>query len=1018
MASLGNSLFPGSLQVRSIRRGHESSSVLRRIRFRLYRPRIVLASASRGSTNEDREGQSWSIINKLPETFAGWSGLESEGGGNSQEKGGRGGMLGAGLAGLFLFGGLTFATLSLRSKNSRNTFGVNKQMKPLTTEQEVLLTSDDQSSEIVQDGNETSAISSDKETRINDHNPDSVTGINKDPFPPLENSDITEDKHDIINQLVVPSAEILDLNDDGIGSVDRFNQASGGDDLHIETVVDDISVPADSNPFLPEFYANNATDLTPNDLNTMESQSIVFSGSSGSTVSHNENLQITNDFDSLSFNTFSTDYAIEQGNPSLEDIVKSNDPLDILSEYEGSPGEPLSLSGTIQESSNSIDTEFSPDGVIENVDFVSKGDDFLDNGLLQLSPEGVTSGRVEYSSINTVSSGVGSSSDLGQNEALVFPADSINIEEGFKLEEATSITYSVPVYANHTENEPNISIYNRSNKDSTFESILPQKSFLFTGVPAPSLVSSALQVPLGKVLVPAVVDQVQSQAFAALQVLKVIEASVQPGDLCTRREYARWLVFASSALSRNTTSKLYPAMYIENVTELAFDDITPEDPDFSCIQGLAEAGIIFSKLSLSDTSGSSTQSQEPLLFSPESLLSRQDLVSWKMALERKQLPELLYQTSGFIDIEKIDSGAWPALLADLSSGEQGIISLAFGYTRLFQPNKPVTKAQAAIALATGEAAEIVGEELARIEAESLAETAVNAHTALVAQVEKDLNASFEQELAKEREKINALEKLAEEARLKLERIRTEREEENNAILRGQAAVKSEMEVLSRLRCEVQEQLQELMTNKVEISFERERITKLQKETESENQVVVQLQYELEVERKALSMARTWAEEEAKRARELARALEEARERWIKHGIKVVVDEDLQEDATTGITWATAGKQSPVDETISRGENLVEKLNAMAAEIKLKSSIVIKNIIHTIVALISALKRKASESSKHLAELQGKIVLKAGRSLEIFKESASVTSSNIAERARRVLDDCKESVEKISPKFKA
>lgn len=133
---------------------------------------------------------------------------------------------------------------------------------------------------------------------------------------------------------------------------------------------------------------------------------------------------------------------------------------------------------------------------------------------------------------------------------------------------------------------------------------------------------------------------------------------------------------------------------------------------------------------------------------------------------------------------------------------------------------------------------------------------------------------------------------------------------------------------------------------------------------------------------------------------------------------MVVDEDLQEDATTGITWATAGKQFPVDETISRGENLVEKLNAMAAEIKLKSSIVIKNIIHTIVALISALKRKASESSKHLAELQGKIVLKAGRSLEIFKESASVTSSNIAERARRVLDDCKESVEKISPKFKA
>jgi hypothetical protein len=32
-------------------------------------------------------------------------------------------------------------------------------------------------------------------------------------------------------------------------------------------------------------------------------------------------------------------------------------------------------------------------------------------------------------------------------------------------------------------------------------------------------------------------------------------------------------------------SKVYPAMYIENFTELAFDDITPDDPDFSSIQG-------------------------------------------------------------------------------------------------------------------------------------------------------------------------------------------------------------------------------------------------------------------------------------------------------------------------------------------------------------------------------------------------------------------------------------------------
>ena len=108
---------------------------------------------------------------------------------------------------------------------------------------------------------------------------------------------------------------------------------------------------------------------------------------------------------------------------------------------------------------------------------------------------------------------------------------------------------------------------------------------------------------------------------------------------------------------------------------------------------------------------------------------------------------------------------------------------------MFQPDKPVTKAQAAMALATGDASEIVSEELARIEAESIAENAVAAHSALVAQVEKDINASFEQELFIEREKISAVERMAEEARLELERLRAEREEDNLALTKERAAIR-------------------------------------------------------------------------------------------------------------------------------------------------------------------------------------------------------------------------------------
>ncbi|TYI63924.1 hypothetical protein E1A91_D09G049800v1 [Gossypium mustelinum] len=530
----------------------------------------------------------------------------------------------------------------------------------------------------------------------------------------------------------------------------------------------------------------------------------------------------------------------------------------------------------------------------------------------------------------------------------------------------------------------------------------------------------ALQVHPGKVLIPAVVDQVQGQALAALQVLKVIEADAQPSDLCTRREYARWLVSGSGVLSRNSVSKVYPAMYIENVTELAFDDITPEDPDFSSIQGLAEAGLISSKLSNKDLLNDDLG---PFYFSPESPLSRQDLVSWKMALEKRQLPEgdkkILYQISGFIDIDKINPDAWPAVVADMSAGEQGIIALAFGCTRLFQPNKPVTKAQVAVALATGEAFDLVNEELARIEAESMAEKAVSAHNALVAEVEKDVNASFEKELLIEKEKIDAVEKMAEEALHELERLKAEREAENMALMKDRAAIDSEMEALSRLRCEVEEQLESLMNNKVEISYEKEAINKLRKETEDESQEVVRLQHELEVERKALSMARAWAEDEAKRAREQAKALEEARERWERQGIKVVVDKDLQEETIAEVTWVNVGKkvEDEVEGTVTRSEALVKKLKALASEVKWKTREFISKIIQKIQYFISMLKEWASIASAKAGVLKDRAASSTRGSVQELQQSTAGFSSALKEGAKRVAGDCREGVEKLTQRFR-
>lgn len=38
----------------------------------------------------------------------------------------------------------------------------------------------------------------------------------------------------------------------------------------------------------------------------------------------------------------------------------------------------------------------------------------------------------------------------------------------------------------------------------------------------------------------------------------------------------------------------------------------------------------------------------------------------------------MYKASGYMDVDKINAAAWPALVADLDAGDQSITALAFG----------------------------------------------------------------------------------------------------------------------------------------------------------------------------------------------------------------------------------------------------------------------------------------------------------------------------------------------------
>lgn len=169
-------------------------------------------------------------------------------------------------------------------------------------------------------------------------------------------------------------------------------------------------------------------------------------------------------------------------------------------------------------------------------------------------------------------------------------------------------------------------------------------------------------------------------------------AQFKPNSITTRREYARWLVTANNLIYVNQPARqIRLAVASDRPT---FQDVPAADPDFGTIQGLANAGLIPSPLSGDATS---------VTFRPDAALTRENLILWKVPVDlRKALPnatiESVQQTWGFQDTAQIDPKALRALLADFQNGDQSNIRRAFGYTTIFQPDKSVTRAEAAAAL--------------------------------------------------------------------------------------------------------------------------------------------------------------------------------------------------------------------------------------------------------------------------------------------------------------------------------
>lgn len=163
--------------------------------------------------------------------------------------------------------------------------------------------------------------------------------------------------------------------------------------------------------------------------------------------------------------------------------------------------------------------------------------------------------------------------------------------------------------------------------------------------------------------------------------------------------------------------------------------------------------------------------------------------------------------------------------------------------------------------------------------------------------------------------------------------------------------------------------------------------------------------------------RAWAEDEAKRVQEHAKALEEARDRWERKGLTVVVDDGLREEASTDTTWTTFGKTLSVEETAERAESLMDNLKVMASEVNGKSKEIINNIIEKIQSLVLAIKEWIPEAGKQMTEFGDIAAAKVGGLVQELQQSSAGFGATLKEGTKRVVGDYREGVEKLTQRFK-
>jgi hypothetical protein len=203
--------------------------------------------------------------------------------------------------------------------------------------------------------------------------------------------------------------------------------------------------------------------------------------------------------------------------------------------------------------------------------------------------------------------------------------------------------------------------------------------------------SGATEAPAGVVSftdVSGVFAEQQINALGQLGVFDSTTGTFQPNGTIKRSEFVRWLVKANNALFKDDPSKqIRPA----EGTLQTFTDVPPTHPDYKYVQALANAGFV---VGIDDQH-----------FAPDANLTREQMIAIKVPVDLGGAP---YKNEGladvhavfpFSDIDKISKRYYDAIYGDDFDGSKNI-TRTFGEMKTFQPQRPVTRSEAALCIST------------------------------------------------------------------------------------------------------------------------------------------------------------------------------------------------------------------------------------------------------------------------------------------------------------------------------